>query len=88
VPKAFSALVAAVLLAALAVYRWLVSPVLTALGARCRFHPTCSQYAVGAIRHFGPWRGSWLALKRLGRCHPFHPGGFDPPVPTDTIHHE
>ena len=85
-PKAFSAVVAAVLLAALALYQRLLSPVFAFFGARCRFHPSCSQYAVGAVRHYGPWRGSWRALKRLGRCHPFHPGGFDPPVPTDSIH--
>jgi putative membrane protein insertion efficiency factor len=73
-------------LALLAVYRWALSPVLYALGARCRFHPSCSQYAADSIRHFGPWRGSWRALKRLGRCQPFHPGGYDPAVPTDSIH--
>jgi putative membrane protein insertion efficiency factor len=87
VPKAFSALMARLLLVLLAVYQRLVSPLFFALGARCRFHPTCSQYAVECVKQFGAWRGSWRALKRLGRCHPFHPGGFDPPVPTDQIHH-
>lgn len=81
-----SALVAALLLAALAVYRRLVSPVFGALGAQCRFHPSCSTYAAECVRHYGPWRGGWRALKRLGRCHPFHPGGLDPPVPSDTTH--
>jgi putative membrane protein insertion efficiency factor len=57
------------------VYQWTVSPL---LGRRCRFHPSCSEYALEAIRRFGPIRGGWLAVKRLGRCHPWHPGGFDP----------
>ena len=84
--KAFSAVAAALMLAVLAVYRRLVSPVLAALGAQCRFHPNCSTYAAESVRHFGPWRGGWRALKRLGRCHPFHPGGYDPPIPPDSVH--
>jgi putative membrane protein insertion efficiency factor len=44
----------------------------------CRFHPTCSQYAVEAISKYGPGKGTWLAIKRISRCHPFHPGGLDP----------
>ena len=44
----------------------------------CRFSPTCSEYAVQAIGRYGPWRGGWLALKRIGRCHPFSPPGHDP----------
>lgn len=54
--------------------RW-ISPLLP---PSCRFTPTCSEYAMQAIERFGFWRGSWLALKRLLRCHPFHPGGYDP----------
>lgn len=44
----------------------------------CRFVPSCSHYAYEAIKRYGPWIGGWLALKRIARCHPFHPGGFDP----------
>jgi uncharacterized protein len=44
----------------------------------CRFYPTCSQYAYDAVSKYGPGKGSWLALKRLSRCHPFCPGGYDP----------
>lgn len=44
----------------------------------CRFYPTCSQYAVEAVSKYGAIKGSWLAMKRLLKCHPFHPGGFDP----------
>ena len=47
------------------------------IGGQCRFHPTCSHYAMDALRRHGLKAGGWLALKRLGRCHPFHPGGVD-----------
>jgi uncharacterized protein len=50
----------------------------------CRFHPTCSTYALTSVERFGVLRGGWLAIKRIGRCNPFHPGGFDP-VP-EEIH--
>jgi putative membrane protein insertion efficiency factor len=62
------------LVAALRAYKVLISP---ALPPACRFTPTCSQYALEAIERYGALRGSWLALRRLARCHPFHPGGFD-----------
>jgi putative membrane protein insertion efficiency factor len=44
----------------------------------CRFYPSCSQYGYEAIARYGAWRGGWLALKRLTRCHPWNPGGYDP----------
>ena len=63
-----------VLLVLLTGYRRFISPL---LGARCRFYPSCSAYAVEAVELHGAIRGSWLAIRRLSRCHPFHPGGLD-----------
>lgn len=56
------------------VYQWIVSPV---LGPACRFYPTCSEYAYQAILRHGLLKGLFLALKRVLRCHPYHPGGID-----------
>ena len=56
-------------------YQVILSPL---LGPRCRFHPTCSEYAIESLRRHGAWKGLWLALRRVGRCHPFHSGGVDP----------
>lgn len=58
------------------VYQWTLSPL---LGPCCRFHPSCSRYALACLEHHGTLTGVWLTLKRLSRCHPFHPGGYDPP---------
>ena len=60
----------------IATYQWLVSPLLP---AACRFAPTCSEYARRALVDHGLLRGLALAARRLARCHPFHPGGWDPP---------
>ena len=56
-------------------YQRFLSPTLP---PSCRFHPSCSQYALEAVTRYGALKGSWLAARRLARCHPFHPGGFDP----------
>ncbi|MEE9369233.1 MAG: membrane protein insertion efficiency factor YidD [Pontiella sp.] len=48
------------------------------LGQRCRFHPSCSHYCIDALQHHGMVFGLWLGVKRIFKCHPFHPGGFDP----------
>lgn len=63
-------------LAVIRVYWVTLSPI---IGRVCRFEPSCSRYTYVCIERFGPFRGSWLGLKRICRCHPFHPGGFDPP---------
>ncbi|MFO1429377.1 MAG: membrane protein insertion efficiency factor YidD [Candidatus Competibacteraceae bacterium] len=65
-------------------YQLVLSPL---LGNHCRFYPSCSHYAVEAIERHGPWRGSLLAVRRLLRCHPWHPGGIDPvPEPDKKPH--
>ena len=64
-------------------YRLAVSPF---LGNVCRFYPSCSHYAEGAVAHHGLVRGGWMALRRVLRCHPFHAGGLDP-VPNKSDRH-
>jgi putative membrane protein insertion efficiency factor len=66
------------LLAAIRGYRYLLSPW---WGGQCRFTPTCSEYAMDAVREHGALRGSWLSLRRVSKCHPWHHGGFDPVPP-------
>jgi uncharacterized protein len=56
-------------------YQWIVSPL---LGPKCRFTPTCSQYAIEALKKHGVFKGLWLTVKRLGRCHPWGGHGYDP----------
>jgi putative membrane protein insertion efficiency factor len=71
-----------VLMLLVSAYRRFVSPL---LGPTCRFEPTCSTYSLEALRVHGALRGTWLTVRRLARCHPFHPGGYDPvPPPKGT----
>jgi len=64
-----------ILLFLIRAYRYLLSPW---WGGQCRFTPTCSEYAAEAIDQYGAVKGSWLAARRVGCCHPWHAGGFDP----------
>ena len=56
-------------------YQLLISPV---LGSRCRYAPSCSAYMLEAVQYWGAWRGAWLGLKRIARCHPWGASGYDP----------
>jgi putative membrane protein insertion efficiency factor len=71
-------LVGRILAAPIVAYRRWISP---ALPARCRFYPSCSAYAIEAVARRGALYGAWLTVRRLLRCHPFHPGGYDPVPP-------
>ncbi|TMG85780.1 MAG: membrane protein insertion efficiency factor YidD [Betaproteobacteria bacterium] len=64
-----------VLLLALRAYQYALRPL---LGSNCRFYPSCSDYSREAIERHGAAKGSWLAARRMARCHPYHPGGYDP----------
>ena len=63
------------LIALIKLYRYLISPY---LAPSCRYTPTCSSYAIQAVERFGIFRGSWLAIRRISRCHPWHEAGYDP----------
>ena len=76
-------MIRAVLLFMIRIYQLTLSRL---LGPSCRFEPSCSHYTATCIERFGALRGSWLGIKRIGRCHPFHPGGFDPPPRADDRH--
>lgn len=64
-----------VLIALVRFYQYAISPL---FGRRCRYFPTCSEYTVDAISKYGAIKGGWLGIKRIFRCHPWHPGGYDP----------
>jgi putative membrane protein insertion efficiency factor len=66
----------AVLIALIRIYQLTISPL---IGPACRFEPSCSRYTIGALRKYGLFRGLWKGLCRILRCHPWHPGGYDPP---------
>ncbi len=75
-PHVPHALFARALIALVRAYQLLLSPL---LGGQCRFEPSCSRYALACLEMHGAMRGSLLSAKRLCKCHPFHPGGYDPP---------
>jgi len=62
-------------IALIKIYQWIISPV---LGPKCRFTPTCSQYSLEAFKKYGVFKGMWLTIKRVGRCHPWGGHGYDP----------
>ncbi|MDA8240292.1 MAG: membrane protein insertion efficiency factor YidD [Nitrospiraceae bacterium] len=63
------------LIAIVKLYKFLISPILP---GSCRFVPSCSEYSLEALEKYGALKGAWLSVRRVARCHPFHPGGFDP----------
>ena len=67
---------ALVLIFLVRIYQWTLSPI---FGRQCRFEPSCSRYFIGAVRKYGAFVGAWKGVCRIGRCHPWHPGGYDPP---------
>jgi putative membrane protein insertion efficiency factor len=86
--KLINSIFSKIIIGMVLVYRYSFSPI---VGKNCRFQPTCSQYAMDAISTHGPWRGLWLALKRLGRCHPWQSlgsgSGYDPVPSFATTKH-
>ncbi|MAR55708.1 MAG: membrane protein insertion efficiency factor YidD [Rickettsiales bacterium] len=71
----FATCLAKLLLVPVRLYQWVISPLLP---VSCRFAPSCSHYMIEAVTRHGPWRGTWLGLKRIGRCHPLGGSGYDP----------
>jgi putative membrane protein insertion efficiency factor len=67
---------AALLIALVRAYQWTLSPL---IGRHCRFQPTCSAYFILAVRKYGALNGAWRGIRRIGRCHPWSAGGYDPP---------
>ncbi len=65
-----------ILIGSIRAYQKLISPM---IGPHCRFHPTCSEYSIQAVRKYGVLLGSWKGIRRIFRCHPWHPGGDDLP---------
>ena len=81
IPKAMAMAPVRLILALLSVYQYVLSPLkyfFFGASCGCRFQPTCSHYAREAFTHFGFFKGLWFTVRRLLRCHPWHPGGFDP----------
>jgi uncharacterized protein len=70
-----------VFLAIIRFYQLIISPLKP---PTCRFYPTCSHYGMEAVQRFGALKGGWLTIKRILKCHPFHPGGLDPVPEKDT----
>nr|WP_294897877.1 membrane protein insertion efficiency factor YidD [uncultured Pedobacter sp.] len=73
--KVLQQLIGLIFLLIIKIYQYLISPL---LGSSCRFTPTCSQYGIEAIKKYGAFKGGWLTLKRIGRCHPWGSNGHDP----------
>ena len=73
--KGITGIIKSILVALIRFYQLCISPL---LGYNCRYYPTCSQYAIEAIEQKGIIKGSWMAIKRICRCHPWHDGGYDP----------
>ncbi|MBN8250772.1 membrane protein insertion efficiency factor YidD [Priestia flexa] len=70
------------MLSIIKVYQKVISPLTP---PTCRFYPTCSHYGVEAIKRFGAFKGGWLTIKRISKCHPFHPGGMDPVPEKESV---
>jgi len=71
-----------IVIGVLRAYRYALSPL---LGPRCRFVPSCSEYAIGSLQAHGIVRGAWLSTRRLCKCHPWHPGGYDPVIDPASV---